>query len=67
MFFFEIHGDSGVHYCINSHKIVLKYITNGSEKHSLGLYKQINRVKELLTWDLAICLNYLKFILDFKF
>ena len=32
-----------------------------------SLYKQINRVNKLLPWDLAIFLNSLRCILDFKF
>ena len=37
------------------------------KKHSIGLYKQNNRVNKLLPWDLAIFLKKLRCIPDFKF
>ena len=42
---------------INIH---IKYITNGSKNHSIGLCNKINRVNKLLQWYILICPNYLR-------
>ena len=44
---------------------ILKYITDGSKKHSVGLYTHINRVNKLLSWGIVICLNFLGGMPDF--
>ena len=57
------HGDSGVLLYINSHTI--KYITDGLQKDSIGLYTHIKRVNKLLSWDIMIFLNAMRGIPDF--
>ena len=64
---FKIHRDSEVAYNIKSiHINILKYITDGSKRHSIWPYTQIIRVNKLLPWDIVIFIN-LRGIPDFIF
>ena len=47
--------------------IHIKYITDGSNKHSIGLCTQINSVNNVLSWDIVIFLNSLRGISYFIF